>query len=1660
MKRSIIFIIISLLTTFTSMAQFPGNANDWVQYDKKYYKYSISDDGIYRLYKADLLANGFQESELIGDNFQMFRNGEEVPLYVSTNDAFGSSDFIEFYGQRNNGEADSYLYDNPLNQPRPEISLFKTNSIYFLTINSSNNLRINDINNDLNNLPQKENYFIDEQFTNYTNIGSTYCGGAYYRLADENIYESFYNSNEGPFQREVRRGRTYTIRFPTAEVYKDEEIPVVFEYITTPDVPVTLSTTMNFDLKLDNSITKNTKLFTSGREVLHSSEQFSNQDLNTSNANLKMTIKSGTYIRSHFGQMLLKYPRTFNFSDFNYYEIKLNKSGSRYLELENLSGSDLILYDLSTNQRIQTTIGSITPIKTSSSSINNHLIFDIEIAQPEFQAAVNFENHVDRINDVLVIYNQKLTGPVNGVNYVEKFVEHKRSAIGGSWTVDAVEINQLYDQFAYGIETHPGAIKNFVLELKDKDRLPKYVILLGKGYEYQILRQNPNILNNVVVPTYGQPGSDSQLVTEYRSNNPLCSIGRVAAKNSEELGHYVEKVIELESYIHDTSDLSQTKDKLWTKKTMHLGGGVSAGERNLFKYYLNKYAEVYESPKRGGKAFQFFKSSTDAVEEIDNESIDNLMNSGLGLINYFGHSAPGTLEYNLSDPSKYSNKGKYAFMLTNGCYVGDLFQGTVSLSEIFVLAKDGGTITFMGPSQFGIAQGMNAFCDDFYDYNNKTNYGATIGESILYGINKQNVNSLVARTTMQQLIFHGDPTLKIYPSAKPDYLLESEDVIFEPNVISSQNDVFNVKVVVSNIGRAIDEEVPIRLTRTLPNGETEVYNKSFKNVYFQDTINFELVTNSIINSGNNTFQVEIDPESTLDEITRFNNQLSQPVSRVITSSQVIPVYLYEFGVTNDPNPILKASNQEFYQEEKLYEFQIDTTANFNSPLLASETKSSLGGTILWQPKIKMVNERVYYWRVKLDGPEGMWSESSFTFLENYNSGFNQSHYYQYLQDEFSNLEINGNRRFDFANVENIIDVSTGNPPNLLSEQIYYSLNGLILAKRRCGNTLVNVAVFDGKTGEPKQNRGVGGRRGLYSSIFCHNALNNCFNYSVANTIERSYLINFLNNVVSEGDYVLFYSESPLKPVEYNWVADNNSIGTDLFKILEEQGAKSIRNLPEEAPYVYFYKKGSPDFPYNKEFMGSGSTSTILESIPMVNLGNKGQLRSEVVGPAKAWDAFHWQMNKFNQNVDGDLIDYTIYGINTREEEVALFSNVTDVMLDISSVDAAVYPYLKVVFNFEDSQNYTAPQLDYFRFIYDEVPEIAIDVSDVVKKYPIELLRGEDFKMNYSINNLTNIPIGPVLVRYTVTKADGTTISEEKRYSEIAANGTLPVEYAVPLQDGFAGNNILYIDVNPDDDQLEANHFNNVAIINFEVTKESENPYLDVTFDGVHIIDGDLVSDEPLIIITLTDENVDLDLNNADDFEIAVLKPGETVETIYTADSPEITFYPADDSKEGNVATIEFRPNFEIGEHKLRVQARDRSGNESGSNDYLVNFEVTDEDIVSQIFNYPNPFTTQTQFIAKIIGDEPDEILIQIFSPSGQLVREIANNSVGINISQGNNFSVLGTWDGTDTYGDPVGNGVYYYKIRMKRGGEMIEVNENEQTSKYFHNGIGKLYILR
>jgi flagellar hook assembly protein FlgD len=179
----------------------------------------------------------------------------------------------------------------------------------------------------------------------------------------------------------------------------------------------------------------------------------------------------------------------------------------------------------------------------------------------------------------------------------------------------------------------------------------------------------------------------------------------------------------------------------------------------------------------------------------------------------------------------------------------------------------------------------------------------------------------------------------------------------------------------------------------------------------------------------------------------------------------------------------------------------------------------------------------------------------------------------------------------------------------------------------------------------------------------------------------------------------------------------------------------------------------------------------------------------------------------------------------------------------------------------------------------------------------------------------------------------------------------------------------------------------------------------------------------------------------------------------------------------NTATIDFFPKFleqidpSGDEYELIVKGKDRSNNKAGATEYRITFKIIGKPMISNLLNYPNPFTTSTAFVFTITGNKvPDNMKIQILTVTGKIVREVTKAELG-NLHIGRNITDF-KWDGTDQFGQRLANGVYLYRFITTLDGKKLDkftqntgkngerLTKGENTDRFFNNGYGKMYLMR
>ncbi|RAJ97526.1 FlgD-like protein [Larkinella arboricola] len=885
MKRAGLSLVFSFFI-FNLLAQENNVGNEWINFDQTYYRIPVTQAGVYRLTTNDLQKAGVPLASINPTTLQLFRRGVELSIYVAgeSDTKFDPDDYLEFIGERNDGQQDSLLYRPLGTQPHPYYSMYSDTAAYFLTwrLDGKPGKRMNVVTDTDPKGLTPEPYHMAEHLTVLTSeISNNQANGGPSPFLT--AYELYFEEGEGFTGPMLKKDSLVSQPFGlagwvrTAPVQPEMEILLNGRDNTTPVVNVFSGNTV----AAQPLATAQFEWFRTARlsfKIPVTAVSATNE--------LVLTLQSqGPFDTDRYSVSYyrLRYPQEFTLRNLTQQTLNLlpNPKKRSYLELPNAPASPL-LYDLTDpiNPRRLTAAreGATLKLVVPDTETSRRILVSAGAMTPARLERTVFRKIDPDKHNYLIVSHEALMKPVGNVaNPVKEYARYRASVAGGKYDTLVVTTKQLLNQFSYGERT-PLAIRRFAAYMLTGKPAsadsPKYMLLIGRANAYYPNRTHPDQYFRDLVPTIGNvPGSDL-LLTEglagFPANVPAIPTGRINTLNPQEVLTYLAKVKEFE----------QTPvNEPWRKQVLHLSGGRSISELSTFRRILDKAGETARQQYVGASITLKGKLTDEPVERID---VSALVNSGVSLMTFFGHSSPIVTDLDFGYVSKpaygYHNKGRYPLMFFNGCGVGNIFFGaTNNLSTDWLLTAEKGAIAILAHSGSGFSGPLETYTQEFYHtlFADSSFLNKSIGL-----IQQETTRRVLAAyngpydiTNAQQMVLQGDPVLRMYPIQKPDFSLTSAGVF----QTGAQNDSVRLGVVATNAGRfEASQRVGLAVRQRLVDGKVRSYGtRLHKAVAFRDTLYYTYKPDARQDANTvmtpNRFEIVVDPDGLIEEVDETNN---------------------------------------------------------------------------------------------------------------------------------------------------------------------------------------------------------------------------------------------------------------------------------------------------------------------------------------------------------------------------------------------------------------------------------------------------------------------------------------------------------------------------------------------------------------------------------------------------------------------------------------------------------------------------------------------------------------------------------------------------------------------------------------------------------------------
>ena len=1692
--------------------------NEWVNKGQKYYKIKIYKDGFYRLSYTDLASYGLNNQNPA--ETQIFFQGKQISIAVNHpggGASFDPGDYIEFYGIKNTGALDSAFYSTPTDQPQRSISFYTDTSVYFLTWQSNSTYsRITEANGTSTAFTAPTDF--TEVATTYPN--QLWHDG---KPVDPvtNYFMSEYWMGEGYMSFKITMNNGTNPPTPVSSVYSVTtpgydssqgkpllEVPVYGESDqndTGNDHGLYIEVKSKSASSYHEVFGSASKPFTyDGYKFIGPKIKLGYDDLQGDAIFVKIWSVQATSANIANSQAIayarVTYPRSFNSIVVEPYAFKYTNTSSDKITLFTFTKfkttKKYYLYDIENSTRVEGFIsGTTVNFNAPNTGNQTHYYFydTLVIGDASISGLFTYNNSDPLVNNF---------DPNNGANYIiitnksllassKEYANYRKttkydsntSYVPAIYTVDA-----LYDMFYYGVQHHALALKNFIAwYYNNAPKKPKFLLFIGRGMAYNLLRSK-GYWDKDLVPNIGSPASDLMYGSLIDNNtgtlDPMMGIGRLSCHTDDSVRSYLNKVKDYES---------QTSAP-WKKNVIHVVGGEAAiipltkGEMEVLK-------DTVQNPYVGANVKTYVNDNQNAVNQSSADAISPWINQGASLLTYFGHGSGQLLGVPIGDPGvEIKNQHKYPVMYMNGCNLGNpTFDGNTFIAYQQIFTPNAGAIVWMSHSATTYTSALSTQMGYFYNNMCRWRYGKTVGEIWRYAQadfdSFKTGTDLYNKNVAYTLVFQGDPAIRFPYEPLPDYAIDATTglSVYPSYAIASDPNI-TLRVHINNLGKYIPKDsFRIKVERKFPGSalaDSFYYSPKYPGFAHDTFYDFVLKNQPGISQGNNNLCATVDYDNKVKEMDESNNNACLPF--YLNGNGIRLLYPLEYSIVSTTQPELVVQNRNLFGFSTPTLFEIDTNRNFKSPrkMLGSATGQAI---MKYKPNVDLLkyfgktdnDTLVIYWRAKLNITKGdgdAWDSRSFTYMPKSPSGWSQSHWQQYKSITGNNVNWDTlGKLFEFQNT--YVKVTLNTHP-------YYHTNvgitttGLPQTAGVCATATMVLIQYDKITMDDKDE---------YATMLDCNKIPThraykMFNMLIATTDPtypnvggRAEFNTFVRGV-PDGDYLALITRGTVERYSAFDTATLTTfkkyMGTSLISKLASSTANDSFTMygllsRKNANGGVVMAEGSKSLTGTEAKKYSNSVPPNADILTVVGYMSspktRGSITSTVVGPASKWYGAY-QKIKHLEKPDLDSQYTHIFGLDSNQnvvKELGGFNTYSLSLTDSTIYNPRLYPYLQLVTELKDTMNHTPAQMKIWTVLYDGIPEgtLAMDTSFHFSK--IAMKEGDSLRIrNLRFVNISKYPFrNPIPVKYAIVDIN----SRPRDAWYYYYTRTLQPDSSFKINTsrttvGLDGDNVVSVFVNPHN-QPEITLDNNIISQKFNVLADKLNPILDVTFDGKHILDGEIISAKPVILITNKDENKSRLIVDTALMKIALKGPNDAAPQPVSYLTGQLVFYPGTLAN-NNKARVEFRPqNLSDGTYELHVQAYDASKNKSGNNEYIITFQIINKAMVSNVFVYPNPFTTKARFVFTLTGSSvPDYMKIQIMTITGRVVKEIKKEDLGP-LHIGNNITQY-AWDGTDEFGGILANGLYMYRVVTKDAMGKEFDNYSTSADQYFKNNFGKLVILR
>lgn len=404
-----------------------------------------------------------------------------------------------------------------------------------------------------------------------------------------------------------------------------------------------------------------------------------------------------------------------------------------------------------------------------------------------------------------------------------------------------------------------------------------------------------------------------------------------------------------------------------------------------------------------------------------------------------------------------------------------------------------------------------------------------------------------------------------------------------------------------------------------------------------------------------------------------------------------------------------------------------------------------------------------------------------------------------------------------------------------------------------------------------------------------------------------------------------------------------------------------------------------------------------------------------------------------------FLNATFYERAFEKTDDGRFKRLGDIFMEVKNTHASSSNSRNFTFLGDPAINFAIPKHQVITAEVNGKPISSMDTLSALSRVTVKgYLADENSTKLEEFNGTVDITVFDKIEDKRTLNNDGNGVFEfEERSNRLfkgkatVTNGDFEFSFVVPkdISYSFGRGKISYYAT---DNREDGNGYTEQFIVggsDSNAVQDNEGPDIDLFMNDESFVYGGITDNNPLLIAELSDEQGINTVGSGIGHDLVAILDENTQDAFILNDYYEAAI---DDYSRGKISFP--LSDLSEGKHTLRLKAWDVANNSSEKTIEFVVME--DKEIeIDNLVNYPNPFTTNTEFIFQHNqAGVPMDVKLEIFTVSGKLVRSF--NEVVLNDGF---ISRDIKWNGRDDYGDKIGKGVYVYKMKVRsRNGSTTE----------------------